>query len=103
MSFVRNSHLGYLTSCPTNLGTGMTITTIVQLSAKMQNELEQVKQIVDKYNIKMVAVNQNSQASFELTNKVKLGRSEVDLVQDMYDCLLEINKSEYGPKQLLSP
>ena len=98
MSFVKNSHLGYLTSCPTNLGTCMTITTHVQFSAKMQNELERVQQIVDKYNIKMVAVSEHTPGAYELNNTVKLGRSEVDLVQDMYDCLLEINKAEYGPK-----
>jgi hypothetical protein len=46
----------------------------------MQNDLERVKQIVDKYNIKMVAVSENIQSSYELSNKVKLGRSEVDLV-----------------------
>lgn len=27
--FARSSHLGYLTCCPTNLGTGMTLKTIV--------------------------------------------------------------------------
>jgi protein-arginine kinase len=64
----------------------------------MQNEMERVQQIIEKYNIKMVAVSENTPITYELTNTIKLGRSEVDLVQDMYDCLLEINKAEYGPK-----
>ena len=50
--------------------------------------MEKIQNIATKFNIKMEKVG----TALELTNKIRLGRSEADLVQDMHDCLHEMNE-----------
>lgn len=50
LTFAFNDHLGYLTSCPTNLGTALRASVLIKLPnlAKMKEEFES---IANKYNV----------------------------------------------------
>jgi len=86
--FAHDEHLGYITSCPTNLGTGLRASVHIKLPklAKHKNEFQA---IADKYHVQIRGAHgehtETDDGVFDISNLRRLGRSEVDLVQDMYD------------------
>lgn len=86
--FANDEHLGYITSCPTNLGTGMRASVHIKLP-KLGKQQEQFSAIADKYYVDIRGAHgehtETDDGVFDISNKRRLGRSEVDLVQDMYN------------------
>jgi len=86
--FANDEHLGYITSCPTNLGTGMRASVHIKLP-KLGRNKEQFHAIADKYYVDIRGAHgehtETDDGVFDISNKRRLGRSEVDLVQDMYN------------------
>merc|ERR1712060_141707 len=66
--FAHNDHIGYITSCPTNLGTA--------LRASHGEHTD------------------TSDGVFDISNRRRLGRSEKDLVQDMYSGVKAMMQAE---------
>ncbi|CBY13186.1 unnamed protein product [Oikopleura dioica] len=91
--FAFDEHLGYITSCPTNLGTGIRASVHIKLS------------IAEKYQLEIRGKNgEHSEKSdvFDISNARRLGRSEVQLVQDMYNgvrALITAEKSLFAQKR----
>ena len=87
-SFLHNSHVGYITSCPTNLGTAMRASVHIHLPELMK-DWAQFQGIADQFNVQIRGSHgehsDTSDGIFDISNKRRLGRSEKDLVQDMYD------------------
>ena len=99
MSFSFSSHLGYITSCPTNLGTAMRASVHIKLP-KLANDMNKFQNICDKYFLQIRGINGEHSESeggiYDISNKRRLGVSEVQCVQDMYDgvkALIEVEKS----------
>lgn len=99
ISFSYNDHLGYITSCPTNLGTAMRASVHIKLP-KLSKEMELFKQITDKYHLQIRGLHgehsKDDSGIFDISNKRRLGITEVQCVQDMYDgvsALIEKEKS----------
>ena len=86
--FAHDDHLGYITSCPTNLGTAMRASVHIKLPLLGKNK-DQFQSIADKYYVQIRGTHgehtETDTGVFDISNKRRLGRSEVDLVQDMYD------------------
>jgi len=86
--FANDEHLGYITSCPTNLGTGMRASVHIKLP-KLGRNKSQFQAIADKYYVDIRGAHgehtETDDGVFDISNKRRLGRSEVDLVQDMYN------------------
>eukprot|EP00806_Schmidingerella_arcuata_P000246 Macronucleus_1219.p1 GENE.Macronucleus_1219~~Macronucleus_1219.p1 ORF type:complete len:291 (+),score=148.65 Macronucleus_1219:94-873(+) len=86
--FSHNDHLGYITSCPTNLGTAMRASVHIHLPNLMQ-DWPRFQGIADKYYVQIRGSHgehsDTSDGIFDISNRRRLGRSEKDLVQDMYD------------------
>ena len=95
--FAHNSHLGYLTSCPTNLGTALRASVHIKLP-KLSAKKDEFQAIADKYNVQIRGIHGEHSESvggvYDISNKRRLGRSEVDLVQDMYDGVKAMIKRE---------
>jgi len=87
-SFAHDSHLGYITSCPTNLGTAMRASVHIALP-KLGVRMEDFQKIADEYHVQIRGIHgEHSESAdhvYDISNKRRLGRSEVDLVQDMYN------------------
>jgi len=87
-TFLHNSHIGYITSCPTNLGTAMRASVHIHLPNLMK-DWAQFQGIADQFNVQIRGSHgehsDTSDGVFDISNKRRLGRSEKDLVQDMYD------------------
>ena len=86
--FANDEHLGYITSCPTNLGTGMRASVHIKLP-KLAKKPEQFQAIADKYYVQIRGAHgehtESDDGVFDISNLRRLGRAEVDLVQDMYN------------------
>ena len=88
VKFSHDEHLGYITSCPTNLGTAMRASVHIKLP-KLSKDMAAFKAIADKFYVQIRGIHgehsESADATFDISNKRRLGRSEKDLVQDMYD------------------
>ena len=87
-SFAQDQHLGYITNCPTNLGTGMRASVHIKLP-KLGKKPDQFQAIADKYFVQIRGAHgehtETDDGVFDISNLRRLGRAEVDLVQDMYN------------------
>ena len=99
LEFLYTKHLGYITSCPTNLGTAMRASVHIKLP-KLSKDLELFNKITDKYYLQIRGVNgehsESEDGIFDISNKRRLGITEVECVKDMYDgvvALIETEKS----------
>lgn len=99
LSFQYTDGLGYISSCPSNLGTGMRASVLVKLEKASKSP--KFHETVDKYHLQARGTHgENSDMSasvvFDISNKRRLGQSEVDCVKEMYagiKALLELEKS----------
>jgi creatine kinase/arginine kinase len=95
--FAHDDHLGYITSCPTNLGTGMRASVHIKLP-KLQHQKEEFQAIADKYYVQIRGAHgehtETDDGVFDISNLRRLGRSEVELVQDMYNGVKAMIKRE---------
>jgi len=97
MKFSFSEHLGYITSCPTNLGTAMRASVHIKLP-KLAEDMDRYKKITDKYYLQIRGTDgEHSESSggvYDISNKRRLGVTEVQCVQDMYDGIVELIKVE---------
>jgi arginine kinase len=88
VKFAHDSHLGYITSCPTNLGTALRGSVHIKLP-KLSKNKEQFQKIADKYYVQIRGIHgehsESDDGVFDISNRRRLGRSEKQLVQDMID------------------
>lgn len=102
--FSHNSHLGYITSCPTNLGTALRASVHIHLPF-LGKKKDIFQQIADRFYVQIRGAHgehtETDDHIYDISNKRRLGRSEAQLVQDMYDgvkAMIEKEK-ELRPKQ----
>lgn len=86
--FCHDEHLGYITSCPTNLGTALRASVHIKLP-KLSARKDEFQAIADTYYVQIRGIHgEHSESAggvYDISNKRRLGRSEVQLVQDMYN------------------
>ena len=86
--FSHDDHLGYITSCPTNLGTALRASVHVKLP-KLSARKEEFHDLASKYQLQIRGIHgehsESADSTYDISNKRRLGRSEAQLVQDMYD------------------
>ena len=84
--FAHDDHLGYITSCPTNLGTALRASVHIKLP-KLCKNMSKMEDICAKYNVQLRGIHgehsDTSSGVFDISNKRRLGLSEKALVQDM--------------------
>ena len=81
--FAHDDHLGYITSCPTNLGTALRASVHIALP-KLGARMSDFQAIADQYHVQIRGIHgEHSESAdhvYDISNKRRLGRSEVDLV-----------------------
>ncbi len=88
LSFAFDSVYGYLTSCPTNVGTGLRVSVMLHLPALvMTRHIEKVFRSV--YEMRMAVrgfYGEGTEAFgelYQISNQITIGRSEQDILDDM--------------------
>ena len=97
LKFAHDDHLGYITSCPTNLGTAMRASVHIKLP-KLMAEKEKFNKIADEYYVQIRGIHgehtETNDGVFDISNLRRLGRSEKDLVQDMINGVRALMEAE---------
>ena len=95
--FAHDAHLGFITSCPTNLGTALRASVHIKLPKLMKNK-EQFNAIAEKYYVQIRGIHgehtETDDGVFDISNRRRLGRSEQELVQDMIDGVRALIEAE---------
>ena len=85
-TFAHDDHLGYITSCPTNLGTAMRASVHIKLP-KLMADKDTFNAVADEYEVQIRGIHgehtETNDGVFDISNKRRLGKSEKQLVQDM--------------------
>lgn len=106
LDYAFSMELGYLTACPTNLGTGIRVSAMLHLPALVLDE--QINQIIQAVNKLGLAVRglygEGTEALgniFQVSNQMTLGESETDIVERLSKVLAQIIEHEENARQRL--
>ncbi len=97
LTFAYDDHLGHITSCPTNLGTAMRASVHIKLPHLSKN-MNLMKKITDKHHLQIRGTHgEHSQSEggiYDISNRRRLGITEVQAVQDMVNGVTELIEEE---------
>jgi protein arginine kinase len=95
VTFAFSEELGYLTACPTNVGTGMRASVMLHLPALVwTKQIEKVFRALQKINLAVRGLyGEGSRASgdfYQISNQVTLGKSETDILKEIREVIPQI-------------
>ena len=97
MEFSRDSKYGYLTFCPSNIGTGIRASVHIKLP-KLEKKKKLLDEIAAKHKLQVRGTRgEHSDVDgsvFDISNETRLGATEYDIIKGMQNGLLEIIKAE---------
>ncbi|MEQ9825202.1 MAG: protein arginine kinase [Puniceicoccaceae bacterium] len=100
MDYAFRDHFGYLTACPTNLGTGMRASAMMHLPALvMTKQMERVIRAVNQLGI--VARGSFGESSdpsgsiFQISNQQTLGESELEIIHRLNNVITTMVEQEH--------
>jgi len=99
LDFAFSPRLGYLTACPTNVGTGMRASAMVHLPAMvLSDQINQVVQAVNKLGLAVRGLyGEGTEALgnfFQVSNQTTLGEREADVIERLNKVILQIIEHE---------
>ncbi|MCE9632485.1 MAG: protein arginine kinase, partial [Planctomycetia bacterium] len=97
---------GYLTACPTNVGTGMRVSVMIHLPALViTRQIDKLFRSLQKISLAVRGLyGEGSQAMgdfYQISNQITLGRSEMDLVKQVGDVVPSIIEYERKAREYL--
>lgn len=107
LSYAFNSKLGYLTQCPTNLGTGMRASIMLHLPALQRNGyIDRISSNLSKLGLTLRgSYGEGTQAIgalYQISNQVTLGLSEKDAINNLKNVVLRLVEQERSARKILS-
>src|SRR5712672_1680049 len=106
LDYAFSPEIGYLTACPTNLGTGIRVSAMLHLPGLVL--AEQINQIIQAVNKLGLAVRglygEGTEALgnvFQVSNQMTLGESESDIVDRLNKVLAQIIEHEENARSML--
>ena len=90
VTYAFDKRLGYLTACPTNVGSGLRVSVMLHLPALViTRQIEKVFRSLQKISLAVRGLyGEGSQAMgdfYQISNQITLGRSEQDLIKQVAD------------------
>lgn len=99
LDFARDERYGYLTSCPTNIGTSMRAGVHIRLE-KLGQKKERLLDLTRSFNLQIRGTGGEKtaveSAVFDISNRQRLGVSEAGIILNLHAGLLAILKAEKG-------
>src|SRR5438128_12606039 len=107
VSYAFTEEFGYLTACPTNVGTGMRTSVMLHLPALvMIKHIEKVFRALQKINLAVRGLyGEGSRASgdfYQISNQVTLGKSEVAILNEIREVIPQIISYERQARTALA-
>lgn len=99
LNFAYDEKYGYLTSCPTNAGTGMRASCMVFLPALTSGKMiQKLIEEVGKYGVTIRGIYGEGTKSlgsiYQISNQKTLGNSEQDIIENLNRLVLQVVKQE---------
>lgn len=99
IDFAFNNDYGYLTCCPTNLGTGIRVSVMLHLPALvMTGYINKILEACSKLGVAVRGIfGENSEASgnmFQFSNQVSLGQTEEEMISSIKNVASQIIEQE---------
>ena len=106
LTYAFHDQFGYLTACPTNVGTGMRASVMLHLPALgITRQIEKVFKALQKINLVVRGLyGEGSRASgdlYQISNQVTLGRSETRVLNEIREVITMILQYERQARQVL--
>jgi len=106
VTYAFHERLGYLTACPTNVGTGMRVSVMLHLPALViTRQIEKVFRSLQKIGLAVRGLyGEGSQAMgdfYQISNQVTLGMSEQELIKQVADVVPQIINYERKARDFL--
>ncbi|WP_110114947.1 protein arginine kinase [Bacillus sp. CGMCC 1.16541] len=106
VNYAFDEERGYLTSCPTNVGTGLRASVMMHLPALVLTR--QINRIIPAINQLGLVVRgiygEGSEALgniFQVSNQITLGKSEIDIVEDLNSVVHQLIAQERSAREAL--
>ncbi len=107
LDFAFDAHLGYLTACPSNVGTGMRASAMLHLPALVMSD--QINKIINSVNKIGLAVRglhgEGTEAMgnlFQVSNQTTLGETEEEIIGRLNRVIEQIIEHEQNARALLA-
>jgi protein arginine kinase len=106
LEFAWDARLGYLTACPTNVGTGMRASAMLHLPGLVLSEMiNQVIQAVNKIGLAVRGLyGEGTEAMgnlFQISNQTTLGEKEDEIISRLSKVIETIIEKEHDARQML--
>ncbi|GAB4140673.1 protein arginine kinase [Thermopirellula anaerolimosa] len=106
LTYAFDEQFGYLTACPTNVGTGMRVSVMLHLPAVViTRQMDQIFRGLEKLELVVRGLfGEGSQAMgdfYQVSNQVSLGRSEQELISKVGDVIPRIIEYERKAREFL--
>lgn len=106
LDFAFDENFGYLTTCPTNVGTGMRASVMMHLPAlAITSRLNRMVPAINQIGLVVRGLyGEGSEARgniFQISNQVTLGRSEEDIIDDLNGIVQKLIEQEREVRQNL--
>lgn len=106
LDFAFDEKRGYLTSCPTNVGTGVRASVMIHLPAlSMTQQINRILSAVAQVGLAVRGIyGEGSEATgslFQLSNQITLGQSEREIVDKISSVALQIMQHEQKAREQL--
>ena len=106
VAYAFSEEFGYLTACPTNVGTGMRASVMLHLPALvLTKQVEKVFRALQKINLAVRGLyGEGTRASgdfYQISNQVTLGKSEPAILNEIRDVIPQIIKYEKEARETL--
>ncbi len=106
VTYAFHPRLGYLTACPTNVGTGIRVSVMLHLPALViTRQIDKVFRSLQKINLAVRGLyGEGSQAMgdfYQISNQITLGRSEQDIIKQVGDIVPVIINYERQAREFL--
>ena len=107
LHYAFSGQYGYLTSCPTNAGTGLRASVMLHLPALvMTKQIDKVFQAVSRINLAVRGLyGEGTKASgdfYQISNQVTLGKSEEELLEHLKSVVPQIIRYERSIRETLA-
>ncbi|MBX6312013.1 MAG: protein arginine kinase [Isosphaeraceae bacterium] len=106
LDYAFHGQLGYLTACPTNVGTGIRVGVMLHLPALVQTkQIDKVFRALHKINLAVRGLyGEGTQAFgdfYQISNQQTLGKSEAELIRNLSDVVPQIITYERQARKAL--
>ncbi len=104
LNYAFNSELGFLTQCPTNLGTGMRASVMLHLPAlKQSNAINRISSNLSKLGLVLRGIygegTQSKGSMYQLSNQVTLGISEQTAIDNLKNITSQLITQENNARE----